>query len=248
MESPHALPASLSGEADLRGAPGGSRKFEVGRSAVEGWKSCMKDLDKLEHRAFIQYCMEHYYHEILSENEGISLYLPAKSPSDDAEDGGVPELMQMGPIKDGWVRWKLVPSTVSQEEIAQLEQEWGLCFPPLFRAFLTTYYHFFGVITQGRLPNQSSDCPLSKFKTGWNPAVTRNQYLPFGYDEASGKCHCIDVCSLPDEELCPVVEIDLDDFWSLDTENVTRRQLEKLANPISKNFKTYLTEIFLGLV
>ena len=42
----------------------------------------------------------------------------------------------------GWVGWKIVPSTVTDDELNALEARLGLKYPPLYRSFLQTY-HFY---------------------------------------------------------------------------------------------------------
>lgn len=197
-----------------------------------------------DNASFVRFCMERYYQETLEESEQ-SLYLPAKAPTDDPLDGGVPARMQAGPEQDGWVRWQLLPSEVTEEDLNQLERELGVSFPPLFRGFLSTYYHFFGAITGGRVPDQSSDCPLSDLREVWHPDLTRNQYLPFESSELLGAYLCLDVSHLPQEEKCPVVSFPLDEVYGLDENAITRAQLEAIAQPVSPNFKTYLAEVFL---
>lgn len=197
-----------------------------------------------DNASFVRFCMEHCYQETLKESEQ-SLYLPAKAPTDEPLDGGVPANMQVGPEQDGWVRWRLLPSEVTEEDLNQLERELGVPFPPLFQVFLSTYYHFFGAITEGSVPDQSSDCPFSGLQEVWHPALTRHQYLPFASSELLGAWLCLDVSHLPQEEKCPVVSFPLDEVYGLDEDAIARPQLEAIAQPVSPNFKTYLAEVFL---
>jgi hypothetical protein len=44
--------------------------------------------------------------------------------------------------RNDWIGWKIVPSTVTQEQLDGLENTIGLQFPPLYRSFLQSY-HFY---------------------------------------------------------------------------------------------------------
>src|SRR5512132_3538023 len=52
------------------------------------------------------------------------------------QDSGVPTAMQLGQIDaEGWVEWRVLPSTLSEAELTQVENKCGLQLPPLFRAY-----------------------------------------------------------------------------------------------------------------
>src|SRR5262245_59781900 len=57
---------------------------------------------------------------------------------------GVPSAMQVGEVNaDGWVEWRILPSTLSETEVTALEVEFGVQFPPLFRTYLLARFHLF---------------------------------------------------------------------------------------------------------
>lgn len=43
---------------------------------------------------------------------------------------------------DGWIGWRLIPSTVTDLELDELESTFGITYPPIYRAFLKIYHHY----------------------------------------------------------------------------------------------------------
>ena len=61
--------------------------------------------------------------------------------------GGVPPEMFDGDVDDeGWVAWKMLPSTLSLDDVVGLETEFTVEFPPLFRAYLLAGFQLFDQI------------------------------------------------------------------------------------------------------
>src|SRR5262249_54711272 len=78
----------------------------------------------------------------------LDAYAPRASDmgvaSQDPQDAGVPPEMQVGEVNgDGWVEWRMLPSTLSEPDVAKLEEEFAIRFPPLFRAYLLARFHLF---------------------------------------------------------------------------------------------------------
>ena len=66
-------------------------------------------------------------------------------------DHGVPEVMQVGPIDaEGWVEWSVLPSTLTEADVAELENNFGIHLPPLFRAYLLARFHMFDQVSSRR--------------------------------------------------------------------------------------------------
>ena len=93
---------------------------------------------------------------------------------EDPEDEGVPPEMQDGPIDDeGWVAWKMLPSTITEDDLRCLEGEFGIRFPPLFRAYLLARSHLFDQVRSRRyeqlilLPAMPSHDPLRPSAPNW---------------------------------------------------------------------------------
>lgn len=183
--------------------------------------------------------MKDYFEKLykkLSKEKPIALKRPGL-PEDMLADGADPN--------EEWNTWKLIPSTVTDEDIAEREKEYGLKFPNCIRAFLQTYHHCFGDIV-GR---NMSDEPFYSLDNAFNPHLAANGYLPFSWDKDGYFIRCIDVSVSDAEEKCPVVQFDHEVLFDMqyeyedDGEEIPREKLEELAEHISANFYKYLNDI-----
>lgn len=165
---------------------------------------------------------------------------------------GMPEEMTVEGTKDkdGWSVWKLIPSTVTDDDIAQEEEEViGVKFPTLLKAFLSTYHHGFDML--GR---NYPDEPFEELDSAFNPQLTANNYLPFAWDEDGYFIRCIDLNADSDGDSCPVVQFDHEELLDMlydyeeNDENVPREELEELAEDIADNFEDYLNKILDGTI
>ncbi|MNW25743.1 hypothetical protein D3C74_24930 [compost metagenome] len=139
-----------------------------------------------------------------------------------------------------WARWRIIPSTVTQEDIAGLEQEFGLTFPTWYQAFISTYHHFFDIV-----PSQGVDDPLSDIRNMYNPVLCKLGYLPFAWDAEYGKIRCIDLSAAPDEDQCAVYEIEHEILFDLDELVAERNILQDHLVHLYPNFKAYFDHTFL---
>lgn len=144
---------------------------------------------------------------------------------------------------DGWSVWKLIPSTVTDDDIADEEESFGVKFPNLLKVFLSTYHHCFDEFG-ANMP----DDPFEALDNAYNPQLAANKYLPFAWDEEGYFIRCIDLSADSDGDKCPVVqfghEVLLDMLYDYEDsdEVIPREELEKLAERIADNFKHYLDE------
>ena len=156
---------------------------------------------------------------------------------------GLPDEMTVEGTKngDGWSVWKLIPSTVTDEDIAKEEEGFGLKFPNLLKAYLSTYHHAFDI-----LGDNYPDDPFEALDNAFNPQLAKNGYLPFGWDEEGFFIRCIDLNSDSDGDCCPVVQFDHEELFDLlydcedNGENVPREELEELSEQIADSFEEYL--------
>jgi hypothetical protein len=122
-------------------------------------------------------------------------FLPAKGPDDDVENGGVPPAMWDGePDGEGWVRWKPVPSTVTEADLVRLERRVGAALPPLLRAWLSAWC-IGDLEIPARLPPLWSDGPLREVERtmfSWTP-LERAGFLPIGDDSNDVGPICLDL-------------------------------------------------------
>lgn len=122
--------------------------------------------------------------------------------------------MRAGPADEsGWYKWKLVPSQVTAADLDALEKQIGLPLPGLVRTFLSACYHDFRDTELGR---QLPDKPFASILNAWNPALVRAGFLPFGWDNGGAYLRCIDLANMPDEDRCPLMEIDHEVLFDLE--------------------------------
>ena len=140
------------------------------------------------------------------------------------------------PDKDGWVTWKLVPAQVSDKEIEELEEEIGAKLPQVLKIFLTTYFHYFYEEIGENPVNEK----FEGFLSAWNPTLVDNGYLPFAWDKDGYYIRCIDLKAMPEEEKCPIVQIDHEILFDLDEDITGRAELEEEMQIVAENFFQYL--------
>src|SRR5579883_1766713 len=109
-------------------------------------------------RRFVADCLD-------THSASMGMMLPARRSPD--ETAGVPPGMVAGPADaEGWVPWRMLPSTVAEADVERLEEVLPGPFPPLFRAYLTT--RFVLGMDWFDLPNLPSDRPLAELEEGMN--------------------------------------------------------------------------------
>lgn len=184
-----------------------------------------------ESSAYVRRGFEALYRE-LEEEMPICLRMP-----------GVPEEMRDGPVnEDGWCRWKLVPSPVTAADLDGLERECGCVFPVLLRAFLSTCCHYF---SDADLGDHTPGKPFSSFYNAWNPTLAKAGYLPILWDRDGYYIRCIDLSNIPNEDRCPVVQINHEILFDME-EDADREALEAHMEPVAENFRAFLEERFSG--
>ncbi|WP_133580200.1 hypothetical protein [Aureibacillus halotolerans] len=170
---------------------------------------------------------------------------PAKT---DEDDFGVPVDMQDGEEdEEGWVRWKMIPSTVTVAQIRELERAHGLpvTVPPLYAAYFTTRfvmsvtlrYNHFGI----ELPGVPSAHPLRDVHALWEngKSLIRESYIPFAtYEDGAGPI-CWDMLQPREDGDYPVVWFDHEALT--EGERIRRSVLETLAQPLFPGFQEMLS-------
>ena len=175
-----------------------------------------------ECKAFIKSCLEERY-------KGIDDMLLMMSD--------VPEEMRAGELdEDGWVKWKMIPSTVTESDFEIIENEWGIKFPLMLKAYFKAYFHYFEK-NVGRVP---SDEPFYSLNNAYNPALLRCGYLPFTWDSEGYFIRCIDLSNMPNEDSCPICQIDHEVLFAYDEETITKEDINKNMVKIEGNLKSYL--------
>ena len=125
---------------------------------------------------FAKRCLETYY-------ENCSQVLP-----------GVPAEMRRGEWEqDGWTYWKLIPSRLTEADVHALESELTFHLPPLFRAFLISYFVLGLDFGEFQLPRLPCDEPLKEVRRYLlQPELWRIGYAQFGRN-VEGDPVCFDL-------------------------------------------------------
>ncbi len=180
-------------------------------------------------RQFMKNFFERYYHKLEQIENGIALMYPSED---------VDRLMwsEYANPQEEWKKWKLVPSTITEEDMEQLEKAIGVKLPQCLKALLTVYHHYFHYPV-GCNPISS---PFESFLGVWNPLFVEHGYIPFAWDEEGYCIRCIHLKNMPDEEQCGIYQIDHEILCSMEDDAVQQGELEKNMEYISQNLFTYL--------
>jgi hypothetical protein len=132
--------------------------------------------------------------------------------------GGIPDEMRDSSVSpwEDWVGWHAIPSTVTDADLAALEHETSLAFPPLYRDLLQ-YRHFvelteIGLRFERHLCHNWRDTLRSAYFHGWpREDILDIGLLPFGSETLmdAGPV-CFDTRGRVADGDCPVV------FWDHD--------------------------------
>jgi hypothetical protein len=174
-----------------------------------------------EDARFISECLDAYA-------AAIGLIHVAKAPPYSPLEGGAPPAMwddDVGP--DGWVSWRMLPSTVTEDEIRALERTAEAEFPPLYRAFLTARFVMDLDVPGVRLPALPSDAPLARVSAhieAWSP-LHRAGYIAFADDDNDTGPLCFDVRASRSGGDCPIVLFDHEQLVALGQPQLAERAL-----------------------
>lgn len=155
---------------------------------------------------------------------------------------GVPEEMRAGePNEDGWVKWKMIPSTVMESDFEIIENEWGVKFPLMLKAYFKAYFHYFEE-NVGRITPKK---PFYSLDNAYNPVLLRFGYLPFTWDSEGYFIRCIDLSNMPDEYNCSICQIDHEVLFDYDQEAVTKEDIDESMVKIEENLKSYFEKVLI---
>lgn len=193
-----------------------------------------------ENRSFMKDFFERYYENL--KNEAIifvkGVNIAPEMLADDADPN------------EEWNVWKLYPSVVTENDFEKIEKKIGIKLPECIKAFFSVYHHRFNTAV-GRNDIRH---PFYDLERAYNHHLVENGYLPFGWDEDDYFIRCIDLTDMPDEEKCPIVEIDHEPFFDLmyDSDEkgmiIPKEELMKLFRPVAGNFYEYLNGVYNGTI
>lgn len=200
-------------------------------------------------RLFIKSWLDTYFD---SPHRDILMSHPAKM---EEADYGVPADMQDGEVdQEGWVRWKMLDSAVTVEQINELAASYiksgsdthssSFSLPPLYIAYLSSrsvlnvYLRYEGFMIE--LPNLPSDYPLRELRNLWSSweSLIKAGYIPFAsYEDHAGPV-CWDTSNPNDDNDYAVVWFDHDILT--EEGQTSREQLEQYAQPLFHSFREML--------
>ena len=197
-------------------------------------------MTKEENISFMKSFFEKYYKK-LHDDDLILVSLP-----------GVPEPMISETDKrDGECKvWKLIPSTVTEEKLQEVEKAYNIKFPDVLKAFFSVYHHLF----DAPIGSNSIKAPLQGFEFAFNSKLAKNGFLPFAWDEDGFFIRCIDLSNMPDEEKCSVVEIDHEVMFDLifkaedNNKTVSREEFAENMKTVAVNFYDFLNGVYEGRI
>jgi hypothetical protein len=174
-----------------------------------------------------------------------------------AEDGdlyGVPPAMADGPVdEDGWVGWRMHPSTIGVSDVDALQGMTGHSLPPSFRAYLLARCHLFDQVhCAGRqqlvsLPRMPSDDPLAHLRQlieAWRPLLVGG-YVPFAQWGDGWGPMCFDTCAVDEYGEYSIVWFDHEQVYFPVPEGYsTREWVEGWAEPLYGSFQALFNDAF----
>ena len=177
--------------------------------------------------SFMRDFFERYYQRLGQDGDGIALLRPLEEPDramwrEDADPD------------EEWKAWKLIPSTVTDQDIEKLETDIGAKLPRCLRAFLTVYHHYF----DGPVGVNPISAPFEAVRNAWNPLLVKHGYLPFTWDADGYYIRCMDLANMPDEARCGICQIDHEILFSLHEDTAQRVEIAQDMEYLSQNLLT----------
>jgi hypothetical protein len=174
--------------------------------------------------------------------------------AEDREDAGVPPEMQVGEVNaEGWVEWRMLPSTLQESDVAEVETEFGVRFPPLFRAYLLARFHLFDQVRSRRYDQQvlMTDTPAGRPLTpirelisAWRPLIEAG-FVPIArWGDGWGPV-CFDTVQRGTDDDCPIVWMDYEVLIPPGKEKCRRREsVLPLVQPLYASCREFLMDVF----
>lgn len=166
----------------------------------------------------------------------------------------VPPEMQVGEVNaEGWVEWRVLPSTLNEADVTAVEQEFGVQFPPLFQAYLLSRFHLFHQVRSRRYNQQilMTDTPagmplepLRNLMSSWRSLIDA-EFIPFAEWGDGWGPMCFDSARRGADGDCPVVWMDHEALISLESEQCRQRaSVLPLAQLLYESCRQFLTDVF----
>ncbi len=171
-------------------------------------------------------------------------------------DGQLPPPEMRGELlsSPGWVECRVLPSTLTLTDVVVLEREYGIEFPPAYRAYLLARFHLHDQVHAHRhddqlifwtaVPSRDSFRPLRERIDQWRPLIDAG-YIPFAeWGDAWGPM-CFDTAQRRPDGECPVVWMDHDLLHRVVLDRCGERQnLEPLAQRLYDSSRELILDVF----
>jgi len=170
----------------------------------------------------------------------------AKEEPFDPGDGGIPPEMWASDVNEnGWVKWKLLESTLSEADTNELGTEYQITLPPQLREYLLSPFHCIDQINNGvrltSLPSLPCDNPLKEIRKEWDTwkPLLQVGYIPVAEMEDGWGPVCFD------SKNGTVVWFDHEELFRLDSESTHYTdELVKLRKPLHKDLDEFYSFTF----
>lgn len=172
----------------------------------------------------------------------------------DSRGPGAPAEMHAGPVNaEGWVEWRVLPSTLTDAEVVAVEDDFGIHFPPLFRAYLLARFHLLDQVRSRRydqqifmpdVPSGRQLQPLRELLRAWQFLIAA-ELIPFAEWGDGWGPMCFDVQRRASDGDCPIVWLDHEQITPLGLDRVGDRQkVAAWMQPLYQSFREFLSDVF----
>lgn len=171
----------------------------------------------------------------------------------DGSDGVPPEMFDGDVDGEGWVAWRMLPSTLSNADVFQLENEFSIQFPPLFRAYLLAAFQLFDQILSTRydqlifntdVPSNNPLGPTRNLIVAWKPLLSA-KFIPFAEWGDGWGPMCFDVKNRRDDGDCPIVWMDHELLIPMGEEKCgDHDSVLPHVNPLYESYREFFEDAF----
>lgn len=152
-----------------------------------------------------------------------------------------------------WVACRVLPSALAFPDVVALEQELGIQFPPMFRAYLLARFHLFDQvhahhhnhqISWPPIPSRDSFRAVREYIRGWQTLIAAG-YIPFAEWGDGWGPMCFDTARREPDGECPVVWMDHELLHHIGPEACgNRANVEPLARPLYASSRELILDVF----
>lgn len=168
-------------------------------------------------------------------------------------DHGIPPEMWASDVdREGWVAWRVMPSTLRPADIDQLQSQFSVALPPQFRAYLLARHHCFAQVKSVKydqliffpdLPTRDPLRSLRESLKGWRFLLPTG-LIPFAEWGDGWGPMCFDTKKRRDDGDCPILWLDHEQIIPLGERVSDGEVLRKFEKPLYASFHDLVEDIF----